>query len=119
MRGFGRIRARFHLSLLEEVPPALVTVRRGLAYFIFLHCRLCVLLALDHFHHARGLIGPDVVADHEVGSTDFFACQSSSVWGIFRQLCSNKNSASKTMIRKQKGSRLKSPDNRLNAPSAD
>src|ERR1700722_9236226 len=84
MCGFGRIHSRLHLGLLKEIPPTLMAVGRDLAFFIFLHCSLCVLLALDDFHHARGLIRPDVMANNEVGITGFFACQSGSVWGMFR-----------------------------------
>jgi hypothetical protein len=86
MRGFGGIHSRLHLSLLKEVPPTLMSVGRDLAFFILLHRGLCVLLALDDFHYARGLIRPDVMANDEVGITGFFACQSGSVWGMFRQL---------------------------------
>jgi hypothetical protein len=86
MGGFGGIHSRLHLSLLKEVPPTLMSVGRDLAFFILLHRGLCVLLALDDFHHARGLIRPDVMANDEVGITGFFACQSGSVWGMFRQL---------------------------------
>jgi len=73
------IHSRLQVGLLEEVAPALVAVFRALARFQLSQCRLCVLPTLDYLDYTSGPVGPDVMANDDVGSTRFVACQRDSV----------------------------------------
>jgi len=73
------IHPRFEVALLKEVPPALVVIRRTLAVLEFSQCGVRVLPAFDDLNHSGRLVGADVVANDDVGSAGFFACQRDSV----------------------------------------
>jgi hypothetical protein len=74
----GWIHSRLQVRLLAEVAPAFVVIRRALAVFELPHRRIGVLPAFGDLDDARGLVGPDVVADDDVGSVRFVACQRDS-----------------------------------------
>jgi hypothetical protein len=82
--GLRGIQSRFQAGLFEEIPPARVMIRRALGDRQFFECCFRVLPAFDDLNHTCGLVGADVVADNDVRSAGFFACQRDSVRRIPR-----------------------------------
>jgi hypothetical protein len=77
--GFGGVHSGPEFGFFEEVTPAFVAVGRALAFPELLHGRFGVLATVDHLDDARGLVGPDVMADEGVGSSGIVASQKFSV----------------------------------------
>ena len=75
MSGFFGVGSGFQVGFLEEIAPALVAILRALSIFQFSDGCLCVLPALDDLDDSCGPVGPNVVANYDVGSIRFVACQ--------------------------------------------
>ena len=77
--GLCGISSRLQGGFLEEVAPALMSIRWVLVAFELLQGRLCVSSSLDDFDHSRGLIGAYIVAYDNVGCLEFVVCQKLSL----------------------------------------
>ena len=76
--GFGGIGSSGHDRFLEEVPPALVMVRRALSFLERLERGFSFLPATNDRDHSGRTIGSDVVQDDGVGRVGIVVCQKES-----------------------------------------